>query len=29
VEVEVFGEWVVAEVSAEPSWDPSGARIRA
>jgi glycine cleavage system T protein len=29
VEVEVFGEWVVAEVSAEPLWDPSGARIRA
>jgi 4-methylaminobutanoate oxidase (formaldehyde-forming) len=29
VEVEVFGEWVPAEVSAEPLWDPSGARIRA
>jgi 4-methylaminobutanoate oxidase (formaldehyde-forming) len=29
VEVEVFGEWVSAEVSAEPLWDPSGARIRA
>jgi 4-methylaminobutanoate oxidase (formaldehyde-forming) len=28
VEVEVFGEWVSAEVSAEPLWDPSGARIR-
>ena len=29
VEVEVFGEWVAAEVAAEPLWDPSGARIRA
>jgi 4-methylaminobutanoate oxidase (formaldehyde-forming) len=28
VEVEVFGEWIAAEVSAEPLWDPSGARIR-
>jgi hypothetical protein len=25
----VFGEWVAAEVAAEPLWDPSGARIRA
>ena len=29
VEVEVFGEWVAAEVAAEPLWDPTGARIRA
>ncbi|MDX6552565.1 MAG: hypothetical protein QOH74_1053, partial [Gaiellales bacterium] len=29
VEVEVFGEWVPAEVSAEPLWDPRGERIRA
>ncbi|GBC87738.1 Dimethylglycine oxidase [bacterium HR12] len=28
-EVEVFGEWVGAEVAAEPLWDPSGERIRA
>jgi len=28
VEVEVFGEWVAAEVAAEPLWDPEGARIR-
>ena len=28
VEVEVFGEWVAAEVAAEPLWDPAGARIR-
>ena len=29
VEVEVFGEWVAAEVAAEPLWDPRGERIRA
>jgi len=29
VEVEVFGEWIGAEVAAEPLWDPSGERIRA
>jgi glycine cleavage system T protein len=29
VEVEVFGEWVGAEVVAEPLWDPRGERIRA
>jgi glycine cleavage system T protein len=29
VEVEVFGEWVGAEVVAEPLWDPQGERIRA
>jgi len=29
VEVEVFGDWVTAEVVAEPAWDPDGARIRA
>jgi len=28
VEVEVFGEWVPAEVAAEPLWDPAGQRIR-
>jgi glycine cleavage system aminomethyltransferase T len=28
VDVEVFGEWVGAEVAAEPLWDPSGERIR-
>ena len=28
VEVEVFGEWVAAEVAAEPLWDPTGERIR-
>jgi 4-methylaminobutanoate oxidase (formaldehyde-forming) len=29
VEVDIFGEWVPAEVRAEPLYDPSGARIRA
>jgi 4-methylaminobutanoate oxidase (formaldehyde-forming) len=29
VEIEVFGDWVAAEVVAEPVWDPSGERIRA
>jgi 4-methylaminobutanoate oxidase (formaldehyde-forming) len=29
VEVEAFGEWVAAQVAAEPLWDPSGERIRA
>ena len=28
VEVEVFGDWVAAEVAAEPLWDPKGERIR-
>jgi glycine cleavage system aminomethyltransferase T/glycine/D-amino acid oxidase-like deaminating enzyme len=28
-EVEVFGEWIGAEVAAEPLYDPEGARIRA
>jgi 4-methylaminobutanoate oxidase (formaldehyde-forming) len=28
VEIEVFGEWVPAEVAAEPLWDPAGERIR-
>jgi 4-methylaminobutanoate oxidase (formaldehyde-forming) len=27
-EVEVFGDWVGAEVAAEPLYDPEGARIR-
>jgi glycine cleavage system T protein len=29
VDVEVFGEWIPAEVAAEPVWDPTGERIRA
>jgi 4-methylaminobutanoate oxidase (formaldehyde-forming) len=29
VEVEVFGEWIGAEVRAEPLYDPDGSRIRA
>ncbi|MGZ4430846.1 MAG: aminomethyltransferase family protein, partial [Gaiellales bacterium] len=29
VEVEAFGEWVAAEVVADPVWDPAGERIRA
>jgi 4-methylaminobutanoate oxidase (formaldehyde-forming) len=29
VQVEVFGDWVPAEVAAEPLWDPTGERIRA
>ena len=29
VEIEVFGDWVAAEVAAEPLWDPKGERIRA
>ena len=29
VEIELFGEWKAARVTAEPLWDPSGARIRA
>ena len=29
LDVEVFGQWVPAEVSAEPLWDPTGARIKA
>jgi 4-methylaminobutanoate oxidase (formaldehyde-forming) len=29
VEVEVFGEWVGADVRAEPLFDPGGTRIRA
>jgi heterotetrameric sarcosine oxidase gamma subunit len=28
VSIEVFGEWVDAEVVDEPLWDPTGARIR-
>ena len=27
-EVEVFGEWVGAEVAAEPLYDPDGTRVR-
>jgi 4-methylaminobutanoate oxidase (formaldehyde-forming) len=29
VEVEIFGEWIAGEVSAEPLFDPKGERIRA
>ena len=29
VDIEVFGEWVAAEVAAEPLYDPKGERIRA
>jgi glycine cleavage system aminomethyltransferase T/glycine/D-amino acid oxidase-like deaminating enzyme len=29
VDVEIFGEWVVGEVAAEPLFDPKGDRIRA
>jgi 4-methylaminobutanoate oxidase (formaldehyde-forming) len=29
VEVEVSGDWVPAEIAAEPLYDPSGDRIRA
>jgi glycine cleavage system aminomethyltransferase T/glycine/D-amino acid oxidase-like deaminating enzyme len=29
VEIEIFGEWVAAEVASEPLWDPAGERIRA
>jgi 4-methylaminobutanoate oxidase (formaldehyde-forming) len=29
LEIEVFGEWVGAEVVDDPLWDPSGERIRA
>ena len=28
VSIEVFGEWVDAEVVDEPLWDPAGERIR-
>jgi glycine cleavage system T protein len=28
-EVEVFGDWVGAEVVAEPAWDPAAERVRA
>jgi 4-methylaminobutanoate oxidase (formaldehyde-forming) len=28
VEVDIFGDWVAAEVRAEPLYDPAGARIR-
>jgi len=29
VEVEIFGEWMAAEIAADPLWDPRGERIRA
>ena len=28
LEVEVFGEWIPALVTAEPLWDPLGERIK-
>jgi glycine cleavage system aminomethyltransferase T len=28
VEVEIFGEWIEAEVVTEPLFDPEGARVR-
>ena len=28
VEVEVFGDWIPAEVAAEPLFDPDGERVR-
>ena len=28
VEIEVFGEWISGEISTDPLYDPSGARIR-
>jgi len=29
LQIEVFGEWVDAEVVEDPLWDPAGERIRA
>ena len=29
VEVEIFGDWVDGEVTAEPLFDPAGERLRA
>ena len=29
VEVEIFGEWIPAEVAEEPLFDPDGERVRA
>jgi 4-methylaminobutanoate oxidase (formaldehyde-forming) len=29
VAVDIFGEWVDAEIRAEPLWDPKGERVRA
>ena len=28
VEVEIFGEWILGEVAAEPLYDPEGSRVR-
>jgi len=28
VELDLFGEWVVGEVAAEPLYDPQGTRLR-
>jgi 4-methylaminobutanoate oxidase (formaldehyde-forming) len=28
LEVNCFGDWIPAEVRAEPLWDPSGERVR-
>ena len=29
LEVDIFGDWVGAQVQREPLWDPEGARVRA
>ena len=29
LEVDIFGDWVAAEVRAEPLYDPRGERVRA
>jgi glycine cleavage system aminomethyltransferase T len=29
VDVEVFGDWIEAEVADEPLYDPKGERVRA
>jgi 4-methylaminobutanoate oxidase (formaldehyde-forming) len=28
VEIEIFGDWIGAEIVKDPTWDPTGARIR-
>jgi 4-methylaminobutanoate oxidase (formaldehyde-forming) len=27
-EVQIFGEWVAAEIAGEPLYDPAGSRVR-
>jgi 4-methylaminobutanoate oxidase (formaldehyde-forming) len=29
LEIEIFGQWIGAEIVQDPAWDPTGARIRA